>query len=244
MMRIIISGYGKMGKAIESICRERGHEIIAILDDEKDWEQLKGVSPENTVVIDFSMPAVAVGNLLKSFRLGLNVVTGTTGWYDQLDEIKSNCLKNKTALLYSPNFSLGVNVLFYVNKMLARVMSKVEGYRVHIDETHHIHKLDAPSGTAIRLAEDVLKENKNLKRWTKNESGNANELPVLSFREGEVPGIHEIVYKSEADMLMLRHEAKSRKGFALGAVLAAEFLNGKQGIFTMEDYLRTLGMDV
>lgn len=243
-MNVIISGYGKMGKTIESICRDRGHDIVAILDDEKDWEILKDVSPENTVVIDFSMPAVAVENLLRSFRLKLNIVTGTTGWYDQLDNVKSVCLENKAALLYSPNFSLGVNVLFYVNKMLARVMSKVEGYRGHINETHHIHKLDAPSGTAIRLAEDVLKESKNLERWTKNESDNPDELPVLSFREGEVLGIHEIVYESEADTLMLRHEAKSRKGFALGAVLAAEFLNGKQGIFTMEDYLKTLGMDV
>lgn len=243
-MKVIISGYGKMGKTIESICRERGHDIVAVLDNENDWEQLKGQSMDDTVVIDFSMPAVAVENLMRSFQLGLNVVTGTTGWYDKLEEVEAVCRQNKAALMYSPNFSLGVNVLFYVNKMLAGIMSKVEGYRGHMNETHHIHKLDSPSGTAIRLAEDILKENKKLTRWTEEKSDKTDEFPILSFREDEVPGIHEIVYESDADILTLRHEAKNRKGFALGAVLAAEFLNGKQGIFTMKDFLKTLGMDL
>lgn len=243
-MKIIISGYGKMGKAIEAICRGRNHEIVAILDDEKDWEQLKDISPDDTVLIDFSMPSVAIGNFMRSFRLGLNVVTGTTGWYDKLDEVKAACAEAKTALLYAPNFSIGVNVLFYMNKMLAGIMSKIDGYRGLINETHHIHKLDAPSGTALRLAGDILEENKTLTHWTGKESDNPAELPVLSFRVGEVPGIHEIIYESEADILTLKHEAKNRKGFALGAVLAAEFLNGKQGVFTMEDYLKTLGMDL
>jgi 4-hydroxy-tetrahydrodipicolinate reductase len=243
-MKVVISGYGKMGKTIEAICRERGHEIVAVLDEEKDWEQISQVVTEDTVLIDFSMPGVAVGNLLRSFDLGLNVVSGTTGWYDRLEEVKSVCLAKDTALMYSPNFSLGVNVLFYVNKILAGVMSKMEGYHGKLNETHHIHKLDAPSGTALRLAQDILKENKSLSRWVDHESENPGEFPVISFREGEVPGTHEIIYESEADLLSLKHEAKNRKGFALGAVLAAEFLNGKQGIFTMEDYLRTLGMDL
>ncbi|MBE0650566.1 MAG: 4-hydroxy-tetrahydrodipicolinate reductase [Bacteroidales bacterium] len=243
-MKVVISGYGKMGKTIESICRERGHEIIAVLDNEKDWKQLKDCSASDTVVIDFSMPAVAVDNLFRSFSLGLNVVTGTTGWYDRLEEVKSVCNENGTALMYSPNFSLGVNVLFYVNKILANVMSKIGSYRGKLNEIHHIHKLDAPSGTALRLVQDILKENKALSRWVESESNNADEFPVLSFREGEVPGIHEIVYESEADVLTLKHEAKNRKGFALGAVLAAEFLNGRQGIYTMEDYLKTLGMEL
>lgn len=243
-MKVIISGYGKMGKNIEAICHERAHDVIAVLDDEKDWEQLGNLSLNNTVVIDFSMPAVAVGNFMRSFQLGLNVVTGTTGWYDKLEEVKSACHETKAALLYSPNFSLGVNVLFYVNRMLAGIMAKIDGYHGLIKETHHIHKLDAPSGTALRLAEDILKENGNLLRWTGGDSTNPEELPVLSFREGEVTGIHEIAYESQADILTLKHEAKNRKGFALGAVLAAEFLNGKQGVFTMEDYLKTLGMDL
>lgn len=243
-MRIIISGYGKMGKTIEAVCHERGHDIVAVLDDEKDWGQLRDLSPHDTVVIDFSMPSVAVGNFMRSFQMGLNVVTGTTGWYDDLEEVRSVCMTTKTALLYSPNFSLGVNVLFYVNRMLAGIMAKIDGYRGQIKETHHIHKLDAPSGTALRLAQDILKENKTLSRWIKGKSDDAGELPVLSFREGEVTGIHEITYESQADRLTLKHEAKNRKGFALGAVLAAEFLNGKQGIFTMEDFLRTLGMDL
>lgn len=243
-MKVIISGYGKMGRTIETICRERGHEIVAVLDDEKDWGKIKDCSPIDTVVIDFSMPDVVIENLMRSFRLGLNIVTGTTGWYDRLEEVKSVCLKEDAALLYSPNFSIGVNVLFYVNKVLAGIMSKIGGYHGKINETHHIHKLDAPSGTALRLVNDILKENKTFSRWTNEESSNSDEFPVLSFREGEVPGIHEIVYESEADFLTLKHEAKNRKGFALGAVLAAEFLNGKQGIFTMEDYLKTLGMNL
>ncbi len=243
-MKVIISGYGKMGKTIETICRERGHEIVAALDGEKDWEKIKDCSPDDTVVIDFSVPGVVIENLIRSFHLGLNVVTGTTGWYDRLEEVKSVCLKGDAALLYSPNFSLGVNVLFYVNKVLAGIMSKIEGYHGKINETHHIHKLDAPSGTALRLVEDILNENKTLSRWIDHESNNDGEFPVLSFREGEFPGIHEIVYESEADLLTLKHEAKNRKGFALGAVLAAEFLNGKHGVFTMEDYLKTLGINL
>ncbi len=242
-MKVIISGYGKMGKTIEAICRERGHEIVAVLDREEDWEQLKGMATRDTVLIDFSMPAVAVDNLFRSFNLGLNVVSGTTGWYDRVDEVTAVCREKGTALMYSPNFSLGVNLLFYVNKILAGVMSRIEGYHGKLNETHHVHKLDSPSGTALRLVQDILKQNKKLSGWVEHETGRSEDFPVLSFREGEVPGIHEIVYESDADILTLKHEAKNRRGFALGAVLAAEFLNGKQGIFTMEDYLKTLGID-
>lgn len=241
-MKIIISGYGKMGKAVEAICLERNHEVVAILDEEKDWGKITGYSPADLVVIDFSMPEMVVDNLFRSFQLRFPVVTGTTGWYNRLEEVKTVCLQEQSALFYASNFSLGVNVLFYMNKMLAGIMAKIEGYHCTVKETHHIHKLDAPSGTAIRLAEDILDVNGAYSKWVNHESQGAGELPVLSYREGEIAGIHEIIYNSETDQLMLKHEAGNRKGFALGAVLAAEFLNGKHGVFTMQDYLKTMGL--
>ncbi len=239
-MNIIISGYGRMGKTVETVCLERGHKIAAVIDGPEDWE--KTVMPSGGVVVDFSLPEEAVNNIMRCFRLGWPVVSGTTGWYDRLPEVTKACTEKDGTLFYAPNFSLGVNILFYVNKMLAAVMSKTEGYRISIKETHHIHKLDAPSGTAIRLAEDILAQNANLKVWKNRPDDNPDVLPVFSFREGEVPGIHEIIYDSEADRLTLKHEAKNRKGFALGAVLAAEFVKDKKGVFTMDDLLKTMGI--
>ncbi len=239
-MKVIISGYGRMGKAVEEVCRQRGHHITAIVDRPEDWT---AVGPQaDAVVIDFSLPDVAVRNMLRCFRLQLPVVSGTTGWYDRLETVTKACARANGALLYSPNFSLGVNILFQLNKMLARAMASVEGYRAGLSETHHIHKLDAPSGTALRLAEDILSLNPKLKTWKNAPVDDPDVLPIVSYRKGEVPGTHEVVYDSEADTLSLKHEAKSRKGFALGAVLAAEFLQGKKGVFTMEDYLKTLGL--
>ena len=240
-MKIIISGYGRMGKAVEEVCHQRGHKIVAIIDNPSDWEKAT-LPPHDTVVIDFSMPGEAVNNILRCFQLGLPVVTGTTGWYDKLESVKRACAEAQGTLFYAPNFSLGVNILFYVNHLLARIMASAEGYRASISETHHIHKMDAPSGTALRLAEDILHENPQLKKWKNTPDDDSHTLPVLSFREGEVPGIHEVVYDSEVDRLTLKHEAKSRKGFALGAVLAAEFIQKKKGVFTMHDYLKTLGL--
>ncbi len=240
-MHIIISGYGRMGKAVEEVCRQRGHEIAAIIDNPSDWEKTT-LPSQDTVVIDFSMPGEAVNNILRCFRLGLPVVTGTTGWYNELEPVKKACTETHGTFFYAPNFSIGVNILFHINRLLAKIMTSVEGYRPSISETHHIHKMDAPSGTALRLAEDILHENPQLKKWKDTPGDDPHTLPVLSFREGEVPGIHEVVYDSEVDRLTLKHEAKSRKGFALGAVLAAEFIQEKKGIFTMHDYLKTLGL--
>ena len=230
-----------MGKTVEAVCRERGHDVVAIIDRPDDWEQA-GLPVPGGVVIDFSLPGEAIANMERCFRLQQPIVVGTTGWYDRLDKVKTNCAESEGTLFYAPNFSLGVNILFHVNRLLASIMSKVEGYRVSLSETHHVHKLDAPSGTALKLAEDIVARNPGLKTWKNNPDESPEVLPVVSYRRGEVPGIHEVVYASEADSLSLKHEAKNRKGFALGAVLAAEFIQGKQGVFTMDDYLKTLGL--
>ncbi len=240
-MKIIISGYGRMGKTVEEVCHQRGHEIVVIVDNPSDWEKTT-LPSQDTVVIDFSMPEEAVNNILRCFRLGLPIVTGTTGWYNELETVKKACTKAQGTLFYAPNFSLGVNILFHINRLLANIMASAEGYRTSISETHHIHKMDAPSGTALRLAEDILHENPQLRKWENAPGDDPHTLPILSFREGEIPGIHEVVYDSEVDRLTLKHEAKSRKGFALGAVLAAEFIQEKKGVFTMHDYLKTMGL--
>jgi len=241
-MKIIISGYGKMGKTVEQVCLERNHQILAKLDTDDDWVSLKSEEIQQAVVIDFSMPAVAIFNIHRCFDLGLPVVTGTTGWYGQLDSVKKACNQKQGALFYSPNFSLGVNIFFHVNAILAKIMAKTGTYRPEITEIHHVHKLDAPSGTALRLADDILKAHPGLQQWVNHETTDPDELPIISERTGEVPGTHQIVYDSEVDRISLTHEAKSRKGFALGAVLAAEFLQGKEGVFTMQDFLKTVGL--
>ncbi len=239
-MKVVISGYGRMGKTVEKVCRERGHEIVAIVDCPGDWEKL--ALPSGTVVIDFSLPGETVDNMARCFRRHLPVVVGTTGWYEHLEKVKKACDRAGGTLFYAPNFSLGVNILFYLNRKLASIMATVEGYRASVSETHHIHKLDAPSGTALKLAKDILSQNPALKTWKNKPDDSPEVLPVISHRRGEVPGMHEVVYESDADILSLKHEAKNRKGFALGAVLAAEFILGKQGVFTMDDYLKTLGL--
>jgi 4-hydroxy-tetrahydrodipicolinate reductase len=240
-MKIIISGYGRMGKEVEQVCLQRGHSVEAIIDNHTGWGKALP-TPGKAVVIDFSLPETAVENILHCFDRHLPVVVGTTGWYNDLEAVKKACENKKGALFYAPNFSLGVNIFFYVNKVLARAMEKVDGYRARVSETHHVHKLDAPSGTAIKIAEDIVKTNPKFKSWENRDTDRPDVLPVLSVRKGEVPGIHEVLYESEADKITLQHEAKSRKGFALGAVLAAEFLYGKKGIFTMDDFMRSLGL--
>ncbi|MBN2637719.1 MAG: 4-hydroxy-tetrahydrodipicolinate reductase [Bacteroidales bacterium] len=242
-MKVVISGYGRMGKMIAQIAQERNHEIVALLDKEEDWKQLYDMDLTNTVAIDFSIPNEAVSNLYRCFNLNLPVVVGTTGWYTEMDGVKAVCKEKNGSLFYAPNFSIGVNLFFYVNKLLARVMGKTRGYSCSMKEIHHIHKLDAPSGTAIKIAEDILTEYPSLNKWTLQNTGNSNELPIDSVREGEVPGTHEVYYDSEVDTITLSHQAKSRKGFALGAVLAAEFLLNKKGVYRMDDYLKTLGVE-
>lgn len=241
-LNIIISGYGKMGKTIEKVAIERKHNIIARLDNEDHWKELPQNFPERTIVIDFSMPETAVNNILRCFDKNLPVVCGTTGWYGSLEEVSHACKTKNGTLLYAPNFSIGVHVLFYLNRELARIMGKIEGYHACVKEIHHIHKLDAPSGTAVQLAGDIIMQNPGYRKWVNNAVASNGELPVVSERVGEVPGTHEIKYVSKVDELILKHKAKSREGFATGAVMAAEFVCDKKGIFTINDLLKTLGI--
>lgn len=256
-MNIIILGYGKMGHEVEQVALQRGHKIIARIDNSSELENLKTLKSEKrsdseeVVAIEFSTPATALNNIYSCFDMNIPVVCGTTAWYQHLDEVKSRCENENQALFYAPNFSIGMNIMFMLNKQLAK-LSENYNYRLSLTETHHIHKLDKPSGTAVKLAEDIIENNDNYKSWELNQltidnlqltSNNeqltiSKVLPVEAIREGDVFGIHEVKAESDCDIIQLRHEAFSRKGFATGAVIAAEFLLGKKGIFTMENLLK------
>ena len=226
-----------MGKEVEKICHKLNHRIIAIVDNESDWQKLPDINASTTVVIDFSMPGVAINNYLRCFNLGIAVVTGTTGWYEKFDQVSEQCTLHNGTFFYATNFSIGVNLFFKANTYLAQLMSGFNNYDIHINETHHIHKVDAPSGTAITTAEGIIAENKKLDSWELNKNDSDNSLPIFSIREGEITGRHEVVYESDEDKIILKHEAKNRSGFALGAVLAAEFIVGKKGVYNMDNLL-------
>ena len=234
-MKIALIGYGKMGKAIEKTAISRGHEIVCIIDmnNQKDFESESFRSAD--VAIEFTTPATAFDNYKKSFSQGVAVVSGSTGWLDRIDEIKKDCEKGNT-FFYSSNFSLGVNILFAVNKYLAKLMNSFTDYDVSIKEIHHIHKLDHPSGTAITLAEGLIENIDRVDKWTESDDV-AGSVKITAERTGEIPGIHIIEYKSPVDSIMLKHEAFNREGLALGAVLAAEWLKGKKGWHTMDEML-------
>lgn len=255
-MKIALLGYGKMGKAVESVAVERGHEIGAAIDDNDDWMAKIDDCRDCDLAIDFSTPDTAVSNIMRCFDLGLPIVVGTTGWYEQLDSVVHDCQEREQALFVASNFSIGMNIMFDLNRRLAQLMNGYEDYSVAITETHHIHKLDAPSGTAITLANDAieeldrksgwkLKEDNQIIRCSDNQKSDSLKIsksenlfiPITSIREGEVPGIHEVVYDSPIDTITLSHSAKNRKGLALGAVLAAEFLLGRKGYYTMRELL-------
>lgn len=233
-MKIALIGYGKMGHAIEEIALSRGHEIVCRIDkdnqDDFDSPQFKSAD----VAIEFTAPTVALGNYHRAFAAGVPVVSGTTGWLEHLPEVKEACEKGQT-FFYASNFSLGVNIFFAVNKYLAGIMNHFPQYEVSLEEIHHVHKLDHPSGTAITLAEDIIGQLDSKHSWTEAQPAPADAIPVVARREGEVPGTHIITYDSEVDTIRISHEAKSRKGFALGAVVAAEFTVGKKGFLTMQD---------
>lgn len=237
-MKIALLGYGKMGKAIEAIAKDRGHVIGVTIDNEDEWLQRMDLLRSCDLAIDFSFPTTVVGHIKRCFDLGMPIVVGTTGWYDQLDTLVSECRQNGQSLFVASNFSIGMNIMFDLNRRLAKLMNGYD-YDVSISETHHIHKLDAPSGTAITLSNDIINELDRKDSWqlstTPGIDGHA--IPITSIREGEVPGIHEVVYDNEIDTITLSHSAKSRKGLALGAVLAAEYLFGKKGYYTMRDLL-------
>ena len=230
-MKIALLGYGRMGKAIENIAKNRGHEIVAKIDK----DQIEGTLEHANVAINFSIPDAAVNNIFSALSLKIPVVCGTTGWLEDLKKVTDFTTKNDTAFLYASNFSIGVNLFFKLNEQLAKMMNNQSEYKVNIEEIHHIHKLDAPSGTAITLAEGII-ENSKSSDWSLS-TDKSDEIQIDAIREGEVPGTHTVTYESSIDAISIKHEAHNREGFALGAVVAAEWIVGKKGIFKMSDVL-------
>lgn len=227
-----------MGKEIEKIAIERGHTINLIIDHDNYSDLNKENTANTDAVIEFTQPNAIINNIDKCFELNLPFVTGTTGWYDKIEEIKTKCEKNNQAFLYATNFSIGVNIFFKVNQYLSSLMNKHMDYTPSIDEIHHTAKLDKPSGTAITLANTIVDNYPNLNNWTlENE---INKLQINSFREEGVVGKHTINYKSEIDSISITHKANNRKGFALGAVLAAEWINNKKGFYAFNEIFETL----
>ena len=237
-MKIALIGYGKMGKTIEQIALNRGHQIVSIVDINNPEEFQSANFKSADVAIEFTTPATAFDNYMKSFAAGVPVVSGTTGWLDRISEIKEKCEKEGKTFFYASNFSIGVNIFFALNKYLAKIMNNFPSYNISMTETHHIHKLDAPSGTAITLAEGIIENVDRKDRWTLETAEKTTDIPIHAIREGEVPGIHEITYESDVDTISIKHDAKSRAGFALGAVIAAEFTAGKKGFLGMDDMLK------
>ncbi|TXI61775.1 MAG: 4-hydroxy-tetrahydrodipicolinate reductase [Flavobacterium sp.] len=230
-MKIALLGYGKMGKVIERIALERGHEIVLKKDHDNTFEGLLNAD----VAIDFSVPDSAVGNISECLNNDIPVISGTTGWLADYPKMKQLCEDKNGSFIYASNFSLGVNVFFELNEYLAKMMTNLKQYKVSMEEIHHTQKLDAPSGTAITLAEGVIKHT-DYANWTL-ETPISNEIHIEAKRIENVPGTHSIFYDSEVDQIKIKHTAHSREGFALGAVVAAEWLVGKKGVFKMKDVL-------
>lgn len=235
-MNILLIGYGKMGKLIEQKLIERGHSIAFIMDLDTRWQDVpwQGID----CAIDFSAPECAIGNMAQCFAHRTPIVEGTTGWYSRFDEVKDKVLKDNLSLFYSSNFSVGMFIFQRINQQLAQLMNNQTSYDVSISETHHIHKKDAPSGTAITLAEQIIQRLERKTSWllaSEDENHSSQTLDITAIREGEVPGTHSVNYCSKVDDITITHTAHSREGFALGAVLACEFLQGKKGLFSMKD---------
>jgi len=237
-MKIALIGYGRMGQEIEKIALSRGHEIVLIID----VDNLEDFTSENLkeaeVAIAFTIPDSAVGVFKKCFDCGVPVISGTTGWLDQWEEVTNYCTQKGSAFFYASNFSMGVNLFFELNKKLARYMKPFNQYKASITEVHHTRKLDSPSGTAISIAEDLIGERGNYTGWVNELTDDEKKLGIVSVREGDVPGIHTIKYESDVDFIEITHSSKNRSGLAFGAVLAAEFTAGKTGILSMKDLLK------
>jgi 4-hydroxy-tetrahydrodipicolinate reductase len=247
-MKIALIGYGKMGKAIEEIAVSRGHSItlrLTIADD-----VLKSDFSTSDIAVEFTRPDSVLEHIDFCIEKHIPIVVGTTGWNDSVLEVTDKIKSSNGALLHASNFSVGVNIFFEINRLLARLMNNQPGYDAQIEEIHHLEKLDSPSGTAITIANGLISENKNFSTWKSIEMDieeeslaainnlKEDDLPIICFREPNIPGTHIVTYLSEVDTISISHEAHSRQGFALGAVLAAEFLQGKQGVFTMHDVLK------
>jgi 4-hydroxy-tetrahydrodipicolinate reductase len=235
-MNIALIGYGKMGKEIEQILLQRGHTVTLRSTRSTPFKAADLAGTD--VAIEFTEPHSAVDNILKCFEAGIPVIVGTTGWYTRMLEVREACAQMNGGLFTASNFSIGVNILFKVNKELARIMNDFEEYTPSMEEIHHTAKRDAPSGTAITLAEGILENYPDRAGWINESTPDAHKLGIISRREGEVPGTHIVRYTSAVDEIQLVHQAHNRKGFALGAVKAAEFMHGKQGVFGMDDLMR------
>jgi 4-hydroxy-tetrahydrodipicolinate reductase len=237
-MNIAIIGYGKMGREIEKTAIERGHKtgLIIDIDNQADLNQ-KNLS-DIDVAIDFSIPDSAYSNILKCFEYNIPIVSGTTGWLDKLEEIKSICRDKNQTFFYAANYSLGVNIFMQLNKYLAEIMNSFPDYEITMEEIHHKQKLDAPSGTAIKLANDIIPSVKRKNKWELNKASDNSTIKITAYRKDNVPGIHKITYDSPMDTVEIKHSAKNRKGFALGALMAAEFIKDKKGYYTINDLLR------
>jgi 4-hydroxy-tetrahydrodipicolinate reductase len=233
-MKIALLGYGKMGQVIEKIALQRGHEIVVRKSIGDSFDGLENA----TVAIDFSAPDAAVENISTALKLGIPVISGTTGWLNDYDKMVQLCNEKNSAFISSSNFSLGVNIFFELNSYLAKIMSKFEDYKVGIEEIHHTQKLDAPSGTAISLAKGVI-ENSNYNNWTL-ENPKSDAILIEAKRIENVPGTHTVTYNSDIDLIEIKHLAHNREGFALGAVIAAEWIVGKQGVYTMKNVLEII----
>ena len=243
-MKIAILGYGKMGQEIERIAISRKHDVTLIIDSIEDWEKEGTRLGEVDLAIEFSQPDTVMDNIYNCFDANVPVVIGTTGWYEDLEQVKKDCLERGQSLFFSTNFSIGVNLFFELNRKLAAIMSKMKDYEISIEETHHIHKQDAPSGTAIILANDIIRNSGRKEKWVKAMSENPEELAIQSFRTDNVPGTHKVKYESEVDSIEIIHTAKNRRGFAVGSILAAEWLLGKKGVYEMKDLLNSRNLTI
>ena len=236
-MNIALIGYGKMGKAIEEIALERGHKIVLKVDDQNLADFTKENVRKADVAIEFTGPHCAYGNIRGIIEFGVPVVSGSTGWTDRIDEMNKFCQENKGSFLYASNFSVGVNIFFELNKKLASLMASHKEYAISMEEIHHTQKKDAPSGTAITLAEQIMEQLPHKKKWVNDKSDKDEELSIISKREDPAPGTHSIKYASSIDDIEIIHTAHNRKGFALGAVIGAEYIKNKKGIFSMKEVL-------
>jgi 4-hydroxy-tetrahydrodipicolinate reductase len=235
-MKIALLGYGKMGHEVEKIAIEHEHSIGLKIDNENDWIEKFALLKECDVAIEFSIPENAIKNIRRCFDAGIPIVVGTTGWYDQFQQISDLCINSNNTLFYASNYSIGVNIFFDINRRLASLLEAYPMYSPAMVEIHHIQKLDAPSGTAITLANGIIDANSRYTKLTESEPG-PGEIPVQSIREGNVPGTHSITWSSDIDQITIMHEAKGRRGFALGAVMAAAWIQNRHGVFTMKDML-------
>lgn len=237
-MNIALIGYGKMGKEIELMANSRGHSIILKVNASNAASCTVAELKKADVAIEFSTPESAINNIYKCFEANVPVVVGTTGWLAHLDEVKQRCSDKEQALFYASNYSIGVNLFFKLNEYLAKMMNQYPAYTASMEEIHHVHKLDAPSGTAISLANQVIGNVDGIKKWVNKQAENKSELGIISKRIDEVPGTHTVTYASDVDEISITHIAHNRKGFALGAVIAAEWLKDKKGVFGMSDLMK------